>query len=110
MKPTLKDFMINPRVYIDHRKQCVVVNVRYPYEIDFDQLATTGGALDCIFQIASKTWADHALVGELVECLETLAEECCSNNAQGVWCPAGRPMRVDLESGRFEHDKPEARS
>lgn len=91
----------NPRIRIDWDDEVIWLNCdRYP--IAFNQLTSTGEVLDFIFQIASKGWASHALVGELVEVLELVAQTTCQNNAQGIWCPGGRHMETDLENGTFK--------
>ena len=84
----------HPRVEVDLDRLAIVVHGDYPYEIDLERCTHAGHLLDIVLQVSGKPWCDRALAGELLAAVETACEEHFDENAQGVFCPGGRLMRV----------------
>lgn len=92
----------HPRVHIDLDRLVLVVHGLYPYEIDLEQCTNPVRLLDRVLQVSRKLWCDRELAGELLAAVETVCRLRFDSAAQGVYCPCGRPMRVDWRTASTE--------
>ena len=58
------------------------------YEVDLEDMDCSAAVLDWIVQVSKKSWADRALVGELVESIDEILD------LQGTYCSDGIEQRV----------------
>jgi hypothetical protein len=77
----------------------IMVDVKYPYEIDLEACNSTAQVLDFILQVSGKTWATDETVGKLVRCFKEAAKCIFNEQAQGVMCPWGNHMKIDWAKG-----------
>lgn len=89
----------HPRVQVDLKRLVLVVRGAYPYEVDLEECNDPAQLLDYILQVSDKPWCDRALAGELLAAVETACRKKFGTNAQGVFCPCGKPRRVNWATG-----------
>ena len=66
-----------------------VTLLRYQgYEVDLEDMDSSAAVLDWIVQVSKKSWADRALVGELVESIDEILA------LQATYCSNGIEQRV----------------
>ena len=68
----------------------LVVNEAYPYEIDLEEMNSSGEVLDMIAQISRKTWATNEMIGELAKMLDhtlNLQANVCSFGSNKIFDP-----------------------
>lgn len=66
-------------------------NGRWIYEVDLERSLTSAEALDWIFQVAGKGWADDATLAGLVRAIGDVL------NPQGSLCGGGAPKTITPE-------------
>ncbi|GEM_PF-5909435 len=91
----------HPRVEIDLDRLVLIVRGAYPYEVDLERCNDPAQLLDYILQVSDKPWCDRALAGELLAAVETACRLRFDDTAQGVFCPFGKPRRVNWATGRL---------
>lgn len=102
--------MINttsPRVFMrwDSLELVIKSKEHQEYAIDLDRCRSSAALLDWLLQVKSKGWCDHALIGEILDVLESACERRFNDTLQGVYCPCESPHWVDWEKGRYGAQK-----
>ena len=97
--PAVNDHQ-HPRVEVDLKRLVLVVRGAYLYEVDLERCNDPAQLLDYLLQVSDKPWCDRALAGELLAAVETACRKRFGDTAQGVFCPFGKPRRVNWATGR----------
>lgn len=97
--PALNDHP-HPRVEVDLNRWVLVVRGACVYEVDLERCNDPAQLLDYLLQVSDKPWCDRALAGELLAAVETACRKRFGETAQGVFCPFGKPRKVNWATGR----------
>lgn len=96
---------LHPRVEIDLDRLVLVVNGRYPYEVDLERCNDPAQLLHSIVQVSRKLWCDRALAGELLAAVETACRLRFGKGTQRAFCPSGTAQQVDWRRGTYRDQR-----
>lgn len=91
----------HPRVEVDFGRLLLVIKGPTPCEIDLERCTDPARLLHLVLHVSTKPWCDRALAGEMLAALETACRTDLGRTAQEVYCPSGRPQRVDWDAAQF---------
>ena len=100
MRPNPSPNHQHPRVEVDLGRLVLVVQSRGgPYEIDLERCQDPARFLHTLLHVSHKPWCDRALAGEILAALDTACLSEFGKPVGRVYCPSGKPNRVDWDAG-----------